>query len=161
MIILIFKSEIAMKLGFDIEIYNDNYNEKIVRDKISNVLDDAMGVFLDDTTIVTIVKETLMDTLETRAAVKNVALRTYKVFNRSDELFLKCEAEFDYVGDKNVVNIDVSDTLKEVVLDVARGENSFFDEMYLYESSEGAEDFEVNVYIIEDSIFSKAEIVGE
>lgn len=158
---MIFKSEIAMKLGFDIEIYNDNYNEKIVRDKISNVLDDAMGVFLDDTTIVTIVKETLMDTLETRAAVKNVALRTYKVFNRSDELFLKCEAEFDYVGDKNVVNIDVSDTLKEVVLDVARGENSFFDEMYLYESSEGAEDFEVNVYIIEDSIFSKAEIVGE
>ena len=56
--------------------------------------------------------------------------------------------------------MDVSDVLKEVVLDIARGENSFFDEMYLYESSEGAEDFEVNVYIIEDSIYSKAEIVG-
>ena len=74
---------------------------------------------------------------------------------------MKCEAEFDYVGHKNVENMDVSDTLKEVVLDIARGENSFFDEMYLYESSEGAEDFEVNVYVIEDSIFSKAEIVGE
>lgn len=158
---MIFKGEIAMKLGFDIEIYNDKYNEKIISDKISDVLDDAMGVFLDDTCIMMIVKETLSDALETRAAVKNVALKTHKVFNRSDDLFLKCEAEFDYVGHKNVENMDLSDTLKEVVLDIARGENSFFDEMYLYESSEGAEDFEVNVYVIEDSIYSKAEIVRE
>ena len=141
---MIFKGEITMKLGFDIEIYNDKYNEKIVNDKISDVLDDAMGVFLDDTSIMTIIKETLSDALETRAAVKNVALKTHKVFNRSDDLFLKCEAEFDYVGHKNVENMDLSDTLKEVVLDIARG----------------AEDFEVNVYVIEDSIFSKAEIVG-
>ena len=116
---MIFKGEIAMKLGFDIEIYNNKYNEKIVNDKISDVLDDAMGVFLDDTCIMTIVKETLSDVLETRAAVRNVALKTHKVFNRSDDLFLKCEAEFDYVGHKNVENMDVSDVLKEVVLDIS------------------------------------------
>ena len=58
---MIFKGEITMKLGFDIEIYNNKYSEKIVNDKISDVLDDAMGVFLDDTCIMTIVKETLSD----------------------------------------------------------------------------------------------------
>lgn len=155
---MIFKGEITMKLGFDIDIYNDKYNEKIVNDKISDVLDDAMGVFLDNICIMTIVKETLSDTLETRAAVKNVALKTYKVFNRGDELFLKYEAEFDYVGHKNIENMDLSDTLKEVVLDIARGENSFFDEMYLYKSNEGAEDFEVRANVVEDSIFSRAMI---
>lgn len=33
-----------MKVGFDIKVHNENYSEKIVRDKIDAVMDDAMGV---------------------------------------------------------------------------------------------------------------------
>ena len=68
------------------------------------------------------------------------------------------EAEFDYDSDKNVVSMDVSDIFKEYVLERSYDTNSFYDEMHLYEPSEGFEDFDVTVYVIKDSIYSKATI---
>ena len=41
---MIFKGDITMKVGFDIKVHNEHYNEKIVRDKIDSVMYDAMGV---------------------------------------------------------------------------------------------------------------------
>ena len=57
--------------------------------------------------------------------------------------------------------MDVSDIFKEYVLERSYNTNSFYDEMYLYEPSEGFEDFEVTVYVIEDSILSRAEITED
>lgn len=158
---MIFKGEIAMKLGFDIEVYNESYNDEIVQKKIDTVMDDAMGAYLDDYDIKLLVEGVLKEALETRNNIHNIELTKQKVFNRGSELFLMFEAEFDYNGDKNVVTIDVSDVFKEYVLELSCDTNSFYDEMYLYEPSESMGDFQVTVYIIEESILSKAEIVGD
>lgn len=158
---MIFKGEIAMKLGFDIEIYNESYNDEIVQKKIDAVMDDAMGAYLDDYDIKLLVEGVLKGALETRNNIHDVKLTKQKVFNRGSELFLMSEAEFDYNGDKNVATMDVSDVFKEHVLERSYDTNSFYNEMYLYEPSESIDDFQVTVYVIEDSILSKAEIVGE
>lgn len=158
---MIFKGEIAMKLGFDIEVYNESYNDEIVQKKIDTVMDDAMGAYLDDYDIKLLVEGVLKEALETRNNIHNIELTKQKVFNRGNELFLMFEAEFDYNGDKNVATIDVSDVFKEHVLERSYDANSFYNEMYLYEPSESVDDFQVTVYVIEDSILSKAEIVGE
>lgn len=158
---MIFKGEIAMKLGFDIEIYNESYNDEIVQKKIDTVMDDAMGAYLDDYDIKLLVEGVLKGALETRNNIHDVKLTKQKVFNRGSELFLMFEAEFDYNGDKNVATMDVSDVFKEHVLERSYDTNSFYNEMYLYEPSESIDDFQVTVYVIEDSILSKAEIVGE
>lgn len=158
---MIFKGEIAMKLGFDIEVYNESYNDEIVQKKINTVMDDAMGAYLDDYDIKLLVEGVLKEALETRNNIHDVKLTKQKVFNRGSELFLMFEAEFDYNGDKNVATMDVSDVFKEHVLERSYATNSFYDEMHLYEPSESMDDFQVTVYIIEESILSKAEIVGE
>lgn len=158
---MIFKGELVLELGFDIEVYNESYSDEIVQKKIDTVMDDAMGAYLDDYDVKLLVEGVLKESLETRNDIHDVKLTKQKVFNRGSELFLMLEVEFDYNGDKDVATMDVSDIFKEHVLEQACDTNSFYDEMYLYESSEGAEDFEVNVYVIEDSIFSKAEIVGD
>lgn len=158
---MIFKGELVLELGFDIEVYNESYSNEIVQKKIDTGMDDAMGAYLDDYDVKLLVEGVLKESLETRNDIHDVKLTKQKVFNRRSELFLMLEAEFDYNGDKDVATMDVSDIFKEHVLEQACDTNSFYDEMYLYESSEGAEDFEVNVYVIEDSIFSKAEIVGD
>lgn len=158
---MIFKGDITMKLGFAIKVHNEHYNEKIIRDKIDSVMDDAMGAFIDDYDIKLLVEGVLKEALETRNNIHNIELTKQKVFNRGCELYLIFEATFDYVGDKNVSTMDVSDIFKEYVLERSYDTNSFYDEMYLYEPSEDFEDFEVNVYVIEDSILSKAEITED
>lgn len=158
---MIFKGEIAMKIGFDIEVHNENYNEDIVKEKIDVVMDDAMGACLDDYDVKLLVEGVLKESLETRNNIHDVKLTKQKVFNRRSELFLMLEAEFDYNGDKNVATMDVSDVFKEHVLERSYATNSFYDEMHLYEPSESMDDFQVTVYIIEESVLSKAEIVGE
>ena len=155
---MIFKGDITMKVGFDIKIHNEHYNEKIVRDKIDSVMDDAMGAYINDYDIKLLVEGVLKESLETRTDIHNIELVKQKVFNRGCELYLIFEATFDYVGSKNVSTMDVSDIFKEYVLVRSYDTNSFYDEMYLYEPSECFEDFEVSVYVIEDSIYSKAEI---
>lgn len=158
---MIFKGDITMRVGFDIKVHNEHYNEKIVRDKIDSVMDDAMGAYIDDYDIKLLVEGVLKESLETRNNIYNIELTKQKVFNRGSELYLMFEAEFDYDGDKNVISMDVSDIFKEYVLERSYDTNSFYDEMYLYEPSEGFEDFEVNVYVIEDSILSKVEITED
>ena len=158
---MIFKGEIAMKLGFDTEVYNESYSDEIVQKKIDTVMDDAMGAYLDDYDVKLLVEGVLKESLETRNNIHDVKLTKQKVFNRGSELFLMFEAEFDYNGDKNVATMDVSDVFKEHVLERSHDTNSFYNEMYLYEPSESVDDFQVTVYVIEDSILSKAEIVGE
>lgn len=155
---MIFKGDITMKVGFDIKVHNENYNEKIVQEKIALVMDDAMGAYIDDYDIKLLVEGVLKEALETRNNIHNIELTKQKVFNRDCELYLMFEAEFDYDGDKNVASMDVSDVFKEYVLERSYDTNSFYDEMYLYEPSEGFEDFEVTAYVIEDSIYSKATI---
>ena len=150
-----------MNVGFDIKFHNEHYSEKIVQEKIDLVMDDAMGAYIDDYDIKLLVEGVLKESLETRTDIHNIELTKQKVFNRGCELYLTFEATFDYVGDKNVSTMDVSDIFKEYVLERSYDTNSFYDEMYLYEPSEGFEDFEVNVYVIEDSIFSKAEITED
>lgn len=158
---MIFKGEMTMKLGFGIEVYNESYNEDIVKEKIDTVMDDAMVSYLDDYDIKLLVEGVLKEALETRNNIYDVKLTKQKVFNRGSELFLMFEAEFDYNGDKNVATMDVSDIFKEHVLERSYDTNSFYDEMHLYEPSESIDDFQVTVYIIEESILSKAEIVGD
>lgn len=158
---MIFKGDITMKVGFDIKVHNEHYNEKIIQDKIDSVMDDAMGAYIDDYDIKLLVEGVLKESIETRNDVHNIELTKQKVFNRGCELYLIFEATFDYVGDKNVSTMDVSDIFKEYVLERSYDTNLFYDEMYLYEPNEGFEDFEVNVYVIEDSIFSKAEITED
>lgn len=155
---MIFKGDITMKVGFDIKVHNENYNEKIVQEKIALVMDDAMGAYIDDYDIKLLVEGVLKEALEPRNNIHSIELTKQKVFNRDCELYLMFEAEFDYDGDKNVASMDVSDVFKEYVLERSYDTNSFYDEMYLYEPSEGFEDFEVNVYVVEDSILSKATI---
>lgn len=155
---MIFKGDITMKVGFDIKVHNEHYNEKIVQEKIDSVMDDAMGAYLDDYDIKLLVEGVLKESLETRTDIHNIALTKQKVFNRGCELYLIFEAEFDYNGDKNISTMDVSDVFKEYVLERSYDTNSFYDEMYLYEPSESFEDFEVTVYVVEDSILSKATI---
>lgn len=155
---MIFKGDITMKVGFDIKVHNENYSEKIVQEKIDSVMDDAMGAYIDDYDIKLLVEGVLKESLETRNDIHNIELTKQKVFNRGCELYLIFEATFDYVGDKNVSTMDVSDIFKEYVLERSYDTNSFYDEMYLYEPSEGFEDFEVIAYVIEDSIYSKATI---
>lgn len=155
---MIFKGDITMKLGFAIKVHNEHYNEKIVRDKIDSVMDDAMGAYIDDYDIKLLVEGVLKESLETRNNIYNIELTKQKVFNRGSELYLMFEAEFDYDGDKNVASMDVSNIFKEYVLERLYDTNSFYDEMYLYEPHEGREDFDVTVYVIEDSILSKATI---
>ena len=41
---MIFKGDIKLNVGFDIKVHNEHYSEKIVREKIDSVMDDAMGV---------------------------------------------------------------------------------------------------------------------
>lgn len=158
---MIFKGDITMKVGFDIKVHNENYNEKIVQDKIDSVMDDAMGAYIDDYDIKLLVAGVLKESLETRTDIHNIELTKQKVFNRGCELYLIFEATFDYIGDKNVSTMDVSDIFKEYVLERSYDTNSFYDEMYLYEPSEGFEDFEVTVYVIEDSMLSRAEITED
>ena len=158
---MIFKGEIVMKLGFDIEVYNESYSDGIVQKKIDTVMDDAMGAYLDDYDVKLLVEGVLKEALETRNNIHNIELTKQKVFNRGSELFLMLEAEFDYNGDNDVATMDVSDIFKEHVLERSYDTNSFYDEMHLYEPSESIDDFQVTVYIIEESILSKAEIVGE
>ena len=155
---MIFKGDITMKVGFDIKVHNEHYSEKIVRDKIDSVMDDAMGAYLDDYDIKLLVEGVLKEALETRNNIHNIELTKQKVFNRGSELYLMFEAEFDYNGEKNISTMDVSDVFKEYVLERSYDTNSFYDEMYLYEPSESFEDFEVTVYVVEDSILSKATI---
>ena len=131
---MIFKGELVLELGFDIEVYNESYSDVIVQKKIDTVMDDAIGAYLDDYDIKLLVEGVLKEALETGN---------------------------DYNGDKNVATMDVSDVFKEHVLERSYDTNSFYNEMYLYEPSESIDDFQVTVYVIEDSIFSKAEIVGE
>ena len=45
---MIFTGNITMNVGFDIKVHNEHYNEKIIRDKIDSVMDDAMGAYIDD-----------------------------------------------------------------------------------------------------------------
>lgn len=158
---MIFKGDITMKLGFAIKVHDEHYNEKIVRDKIDSVMDDAMGAYIDDYDIKLLVEGVLKESLETRNNIYNIELTKQKVFNRGSELYLMFEAEFDYDGDKNFASMDVSNIFKEYVLERSYDTNSFYDEMYLYEPSEGFGDFEVNVYVIEDSILSRAEITED
>ena len=158
---MIFKGDITMKVGFDIKVHNENYSEKIVQVKIDSVMDDAMGAYIDDYDIKLLVEGVLKESLETRTDIHNIELTKQKVFNRGCELYLIFEATFDYVGSKNVSTMDVSDIFKEYVLERSYNTNSFYDEMYLYEPSEGFEDFEVTVYVIEDSILSRAEITED
>ena len=158
---MIFKGELVLELGFDIEVYNESYSDEIVQKKIDTVMDDAMGAYLDDCDVKLLVEGVLKESLETRNDIHDVKLTKQKVFNRGSELFLMFEAEFDYNGDKNVATMDVSDVFKEHVLERSYDTNSFYNEMYLYEPSESIDDFQVTVYVIEDSILSKAEIVGE
>ena len=155
---MIFKGNIKMNVGFDIKVHNEHYNEKIIRDKIDSVMDDAMGAYLDDYDIKLLVKGVLKESLETRNNIYNIELTKQKVFNRGSELYLMFEAKFDYDGDKNVASMDVSDVFKEYVLERPYDTNSFYDEMYLYEPHEGRGDFDVTVYVIEGSILSKATI---
>lgn len=158
---MIFKGDIKMNVGFDIKVHNENYSEKIVQEKIDSVMDDAMGAYIDDYDIKLLVEGVLKEALETRNNIHNIELTKQKVFNRDCELYLMFKAEFDYDGDKNVASMDVSDIFKEYVLERSYDTNSFYDEMYLYEPSEGFEDFEVTVYVIEDSILSRAEITED
>lgn len=155
---MIFKGDITMKVGFDIKVHNKHYNEKIVQDKIDSVMNDAMGAYIDDYDIKLFVEGVIKESLETRNNIYNIELTKQKVFNRDCELYLMFEAEFDYNGDKNISTMDVSDVFKEYVLERSYDTNSFYDEMYLYEPSESFEDFEVTVYVVEDSILSKATI---
>ena len=155
---MIFKGDITMKVGFDIKVHNKHYNEKIVQDKIDSVMDDAMGAYIDDYDIKLLVEGVIKESLETRNNIYNIELTRQKVFNRDCELYLMFEAEFDYNGDKNISTMDVSDVFKEYVLERSYDTNLFYDEMYLYEPSESFEDFEVTVYVVEDSILSKATI---
>ena len=155
---MIFKGELVLELGFDIEVYNESYSDEIVQKKIDTVMDDAMGAYLDDYDIKLIVEGVLKESLETRNNIYNIELTKQKVFNRGSELYLMFEAEFDYDGDNNVASMDVSDVFKEYVLERSYDTNSFYDEMYLYEPHEGREDFDVTVYVIEGSILSKATI---
>ena len=158
---MIFKGNITMKVGFDIKVYNKKYSNEVIQDKIDTVMDDAMGAYIDDYDIKLLVEGVLKESLETRTDVHNIELTKQKVFNRGCELYLIFEATFDYVGNKHFSTMDVSDIFKEYVLERSYDTNSFYDEMYLYEPSEGFEDFEVNVYVIEDSIYSKAEITED
>ena len=158
---MIFKGDITMKVGFDIKVYNKKYSEEIIQEKIDAVMDDAMGAYLDDYDIKLLVDGVLKESLETRNDIHNIELTKQKVFNRGCELYLIFEATFDYVGDKNVSTMDVSDIFKEYVLERSYDTNSFYDEMYLYEPHEGREDFDVTVYVIEDSILSRAEITED
>lgn len=158
---MIFKGDITMEVGFDIKVHNEHYSEKIVQEKIDSVMDDAMGAYIDDYDIKLLVEGVLKESLETRTDIHNIELTKQKVFNRGCELYLIFEATFDYVGNKHFSTMDVSDIFKEYVLERSYDTNSFYDEMYLYQPSEGFEDFEVNVYVIEDSIFSKAEITED
>lgn len=158
---MIFKGNITMKVGFDIKVYNKKYSNEVIQDKIDTVMDDGMGAYLDDYDIKLLVEGVLKESLETRTDIHNIELTKQKVFNRGCELYLIFEATFDYVGDKNVSTMDVSDVFKEYVLELSYDTNSFYDEMYLYEPSEGFEDFEVTVYVIEDSILSRAEIMKD
>lgn len=157
---MIFKGEMVLELGFDIKVYNESYNEGIVKEKIDTVMDDAMGSYLDDYDIKLLVEGVLKESFETRNNIHNIELTKQKVFNRGSGLYLMLEAEFDYNGDKNVATMDVSEIFKEHVMNMARGTNSFYDEMYLYEPSESMDDFQVTVCVIEDGIVSKAEIEG-
>ena len=150
-----------MNVGFDIKVCNEHYSEKIVQEKIDSVMDDAMGAYIDDYDIKLLVEGVLKESLETRTDIHNIELTKQKVFNHGCELYLIFEATFDYVGNKHFSTMDVSDIFKEYVLERSYDTNSFYDEMYLYEPSEGFKDFEVNVYVIEDSIFSKAEITED
>lgn len=150
-----------MNVGFDIKVHNEHYSEKIVQEKIDLVMDDAMGAYIDDYDIKLLVEGVLKESLETRTDIHNIELAKQKVFNRGCELYLIFEATFDYVGNKNVSTMDVSEIFKEYVLERSYDTNSFYDEMYLYEPSESFEDFEVTIYVIEDSIFSKAEITED
>ena len=158
---MIFKGNITMKVGFNIKVHDEHYNEKIIRDKIDSVMDDAMGAYIDDYDIKLLVEGVLKEALETRNNIHNIELTKQKVFNRECELYLIFEATFDYVGSKNVFTMDVSDVFNEYVLERSYDTNSFYDEMYLYEPSEGFEDFEVTVYVIEDSILSRVEITED
>lgn len=150
-----------MNVGFDIKVHNEHYSEKIVHEKIDSVMDDAMGAYIDDYDIKLLVEGVLKESLETRTDIHDIELTKQKVFNRGCELYLVFEATFDYVGDKNVSTMDVSDIFKEYVLERSYDTNSFYDEMYLYEPNEGREDFDVTVYVIEDSILSRAEITED
>ena len=156
---MIFKGDITMKVGFDIKVYNKKYSKEVIQDKIDAVMDDAMWAYLDDYDVKLLIEGVLKEALETRNDIHNIELTKQKVFNCDCEIYLMFEAGFDYDGDKNVSTMDVSDIFKEYVLERSYDTNSFYDEMYLYEPSEGFEDFEVTVYVIEDSIFSKAEIM--
>lgn len=158
---MIFKGDITMKVGFDIKVHNENYSEKIVQEKIDSVMDDAIRAYINDYDIKLLVEGVLKESLETRTDIHDIELTKQKVFNRGFELYLIFEATFDYVGSKNVSTMDVSDIFKEYVLELSYDTNSFYDEMYLYEPSEGFEDFEVTVYVIEDSILSRAEITED
>lgn len=109
---MIFKGDITMKLGFAIKVHNEHCNEKIVRDKIDSVMDDAMGAYIDDYDIKLLVEGVLKESLETRNNIYNIELTKQKVFNRGSELYLMFEAEFDYDGDKNVASMDVSNIFK-------------------------------------------------
>ena len=121
-------------------------------------MNDAMGAYIDDYDIKLLVEGVLKKSIETRNDIHNIELTKQKVFNRGCELYLIFEATFDYVGSRNVSTMDVSDVFKEYVLEQSYDTNSFYDEMYLYEPSESFEDFEVTVYVVEDSILSKATI---
>ena len=158
---MIFKGDITMKVGFDIKVYNKKYSKEVIQEKIDAVMDDAMGAYLDDYDVKLLVEGVLKKALETRNNIHNIELTKQKVFNRGCELYLIFEATFDYVGDKNVSTMDVSDIFKEYVLERSYDTNSFYDEMYLYEPHEGREDFDVTVYVIEDSILSKAGITED
>lgn len=158
---MIFKGDITAKVGFDIKVYNTKYSKEVIQEKIDAVMDDAMGACLDDYDIKLLVEVVLKESLETRTDIRNIELTKQKVFNRGCELYLIFEATFDYDGDKNVASMDVSDIFKEYVLERSYDTNSFYDEMYLYKPHEGREDFDVTVYVIEDSILSKAEITGD
>lgn len=158
---MIFKGDITMKVGFDIKVYNKKYSKEVIQEKIDAVMDDAMGAYLDDYDVKLLVEGVLKKALETRNNIHNIELTKQKVFNRGCELYLIFEATFDYVGDKNVSTMDVSDIFKEYVLERSYDTNSFYDEMYLYEPHEGREDFDVTVYVIEDSILSKVGITED
>ena len=159
--ILIFKGEIAIKVGFNIEIRNEDYDETVIREKISDVMDDAMGACWDDDCVRELLSRVVTSAMSTRSGVTNVVVTKSKVFNRENELFVKCEAEFDCNENNNDEIIDVSSIFEDHFTYMSGGKNAFFDIMYLYAPNESECDFVVEPYFIRNEIYSKAEIVGD
>ena len=60
---MIFKGELVLELGFDIEVYNESYSDEIVQKKIDTVMDDAMGAYLDDYDVKLLVEGVLKESL--------------------------------------------------------------------------------------------------